>query len=198
MSTDFDKKAWQEAVEADRAMTKEYYLNEFNWRGAKPSSSFEGPRYFPLDERWRVAARLDKEAPGTGQPVQLQTSVGDLRDFVVAGTFVFRVGGADGAEGQEQEYRLTAYSMLPAPPDYTDLFVPFKDATTGKESYGAGRYIDVPWQEASSDYTLDFNMAYNPSCAYSPRYNCPYPPPQNTLKIAVTAGEKTPFPDANH
>jgi uncharacterized protein (DUF1684 family) len=69
--------------------------------------------------------------------------------------------------------------------------VPFRDATTGKETYGAGRYLDV-LRIKGEDYVLDFNTAYNPLCAYSPRYNCPYPPAQNRLKIPVEAGEKTP------
>jgi uncharacterized protein (DUF1684 family) len=81
---------------------------------------------------------------------------------------------------------------VPEHPDNDYLFVPFKDATTGHESYGAGRYIDVPRRDDNS-YVLDFNDAYNPSCAYSPRYNCPYPPAQNTLRVRVEAGEKTPF-----
>ena len=74
------------------------------------------------------------------------------------------------------------------------MFVPFRDATSGKETYGAGRYLDIPRHDDSDDaYMLDFNLAYNPSCAYSPRWNCPYPPPQNNLNIAVEAGEKVPY-----
>jgi len=183
MSTTFDRDAWQAELESNREETRDYYLTQFNWRGAQRPEGFDGPRYFPASEEWRKSARLDREAPGTGMRIQLQTSIGDLRDFDVYGTFVFEHNG--------EQQRLTAYKMVPESPDYDVLFVPFKDATTGKQSYGAGRYLDVPRQDAD-DYTLDFNTAYNPSCAYSPRYNCPYPPPQNTLKIAVEAGEMVP------
>jgi uncharacterized protein (DUF1684 family) len=183
--TSFDKAAWLTTLEERRHMVAEYYLNRFDWRGVPPPEDFKGPRYFPLDERWRVPARLDRDAPDTGAHVQLNTSVGDLRDTHVYGTFVFSVNG--------EEQRLTAFWNASGNPEQDDLFVPFQDATSGKETYGAGRYLELPRQEDSDDYILDFNRAYNPSCAYSPRWNCPYPPPQNRLRIAIEAGEKTPF-----
>lgn len=184
MNTPFDEPTWRTALEASRDVARGYYLNSFNWRGSPVPDGFSGPKYFPPDPKWRVEATLDRDAPGTGVRVQLPTSIGDLRDFDVYGTFRFSLDG--------QIHELTAYRMVPANPEYDYLFVPFKDATTGHETYGAGRYVDVPRQEDDA-YTLDFNEAYNPSCAYSPRYNCPYPPPQNTLSVAVEAGEKVPF-----
>jgi uncharacterized protein (DUF1684 family) len=183
MQDTFDEAAWRANLEAARAGAADYYLNIFNWRGAPMPEDFQGPQFFPPDPKWRVEATLDRDAPGTGLRVQLPTSIGDLRDFDVYGTFRFAVDGV--------EHRLTAYRMVPEHPDYDELFVPFKDATTGHESYGAGRYIDVPRRD-DTHYVLDFNEAYNPSCAYSPRYNCPYPPPQNTLTVRVEAGEKAP------
>ena len=184
MNEEFNKEAWQRELEEAREEATDYFLNQFNWRGATVPEGFEGPRWYPLNERWRVHARLDRDTPGTGGRVQLQTSIGDLRDFDVYGTFVFYAQG--------QEGRLTAYRMVPEPPGFDELFVPFKDATTGTETYGAGRYMDVERQDGD-EYVLDFNRAYNPLCAFSPRYNCPYPPPQNKLAFAVEAGEKIPF-----
>jgi uncharacterized protein (DUF1684 family) len=180
----FDEAEWLASLTEAREETTDYYLNEFNWRGAPVPDDFAGPRYYPPDARWRVPARLDRDAPGTGLRVQLLTSIGDMRDFDVAGTFVFEVDG--------QEQRLLAYQMVPSHPEFDELFVPFRDATTGKETYGAGRYMDIP-RHGGDDYVLDFNTAYNPSCAYSPRWNCPYPPEENHLKVAVEAGEKVPF-----
>ncbi len=185
MSTTFDKTAWLAAIDTDRVDTRDYYLTQFNWRSMPVPDGFDGPKWFPVSESWRKEAQLDRNIAGTGLRVQLQTSIGDLRDFDVYGTFVFEHDG--------EEQRLTAYRMVPENPEYDLLFVPFKDATTGKESYGAGRYIDVKRQDEGDSYILDFNMVYNPSCAYSPRYNCPYPPPQNTLKVRVEAGEMIPF-----
>ncbi len=188
METQFDEQEWLGTLKEDREQTTDYYLTSFDWRGVAVPEDYNGPRYYPPDASWRFNARLDRQAPGTGAHVQLLTSVGDLRDFNVAGDFVFTVDG--------QEHRLTAYSALPAHPGHDELFVPFQDATSGGETYGAGRYLDVPQQEEDgkdSNYILDFNTAYNPSCAYSPRWNCPYPPPQNKLKIAIEAGEKVPY-----
>ena len=73
----------------------------------------------------------------------------------------------------------------------TSLFVPFADLTTETETYAAGRYLDLD-PTASGYYTIDFNRAYNPYCAYNKTYECPYPPPSNRLKIAIRAGEKAP------
>jgi len=71
------------------------------------------------------------------------------------------------------------------------LFIPFKDATSGKETYGGGRYIDLEIPK-DTELIIDFNTAYNPYCAYSYRYSCPIPPKVNHLLIEINAGEKTP------
>jgi uncharacterized protein (DUF1684 family) len=68
------------------------------------------------------------------------------------------------------------------------LFIPFRDATSGKETYASGRYIDLR-ENTTGMYELDFNRAYNPSCAYSEGFSCPVPPPENTLEVTVRAGE---------
>lgn len=72
-----------------------------------------------------------------------------------------------------------------------NLFVPFRDATSGHETYGAGRYLDLE-REDDGTYTLDFNVAYNPWCAYAPQFSCPLPPPENWLPFRVEAGEQDP------
>ncbi len=69
------------------------------------------------------------------------------------------------------------------------LFVPFRDKTCGTETYGAGRYLDLE-DPAGAEVLIDFNLAYNPYCAYSESYSCPLPPPENWLEIPVTAGER--------
>ena len=72
------------------------------------------------------------------------------------------------------------------------LFVPFRDATSGKETYGAARYLDIEERQAD-DYVIDSNLAYNPYCAYSDDYVCPFPPQENWLTVPIRAGEKA-FP----
>ena len=70
------------------------------------------------------------------------------------------------------------------------LFLAFADATSAKESYGAGRYLDIKKVPGSTSLILDFNKAYNPYCAYNENFSCPFPPSENLLHVAITAGEK--------
>lgn len=82
---------------------------------------------------------------------------------------------------------LNAYQS--AEKDDPSLFIPFRDSTSGNESYGSSRYLDLP-VEHNDEYTVDFNYAYNPYCAYSDAYVCPLPPRENWLAVAIEAGEK--------
>lgn len=174
---------YREALAEMRKEAAHFYADHFDWRGHEPPADFAGPRFFPPSEDWRLDAWLDKDAPGTGDEVKLPTSTGKLRDMTVAGQLVFDAGG--------RENRLTAYSSKSAEEEGW-LFIPFRDATSGTETYGAGRYLDVAPEEQGT-YEMDFNVAYNPSCAYSPAYDCPFPPPGNRLDIPVRAGEMVPF-----
>lgn len=114
--------------------------------------------------------------------VKMAYTKGNEHDFLRWGEFQFRVSG--------QKQFLQAYKSNPIE---DKLFIPSKDGTSGKETYGAGRYIDL---ESERDRTpegkwiLDFNKAYNPWCAYSETYTCPFVPPENWLKIPIYAGEK--------
>jgi len=174
---------YRAALEEMRRESTHYYADHFDWRGHGPPEGFAGPRFFPPADEWRLEARLDTAAPGTGDEVTLPTSTGLLRKMNVAGDLVFEFGG--------REHRLGAYASK-AEDEAGWLFVPFRDATSGGETYGAGRYVDVPPEETGI-YDLDFNLAYNPSCAYSPAYDCPFPPPRNRLDVEVRAGEMVPF-----
>ena len=71
------------------------------------------------------------------------------------------------------------------------LFLAFADETSARETYGAGRYLDLKKIGGATEIELDFNRAYNPYCAYAEGFSCPLPPPENILKIAIRAGEKT-------
>jgi uncharacterized protein len=150
---------------------------------------FTGLRYFPPDPAYRVTARIE---PGAGDELVIDTggSDGAVR-YRRAGRLVFDLDG--------QRCELTVFSLE----QYAGgLFVPFKDATSGRETYGGGRYLidtakntDGLVLEATPEpgvVVLDFNYAYNPSCAYSPRWACPLAPPENALKVPVRAGERAP------
>lgn len=145
---------------------------------------FAGLKYFATDPKFRVTATLKKEA--SGQKIQFQTSSGKVRTFLKYGVVSFKLSG--------RKYRLNVYQVEPAAmkEEYKDLvFIPFKDLTSGKETYGAGRYIDLKISEGD-EVILDFNLAYNPNCAYgSDKYNCPIPPRENRLNVAIKAGEKS-------
>jgi uncharacterized protein (DUF1684 family) len=135
--------------------------------------------YYPVDTSYSVPAalRLAEKRPVFEMP----TSTGTLRKYQLVGEieFVF------------QEQPMTLGAFVEDGQEIRSLFVPFADATTGKETYSAGRYLDLH-PTASGLYTLDFNKAYNPYCAYNSRYECPVPPPSNRLKVPIRAGEKAP------
>jgi hypothetical protein len=140
---------------------------------------FTGLKYYPIDLAFRVLARLVPEAhPGI---FRVQTTTGGHKEYARVGRLEFDLGG--------QRLSLTAF-MPPAdePLHGNRLFVPFRDKTSGKETYGAGRYLDLN-KKATDEYVLDFNRAYNPYCAYSPYYSCPLPPGENNLPVEIRAGE---------
>src|SRR5258708_30033605 len=112
--------------------------------------------------------------------IKMQTSTGDLRSYQRWGQVKFQVDG--------QEASLTLY-YAPGQPAF---FVPFMDATTGSETYDAGRYVEVE-RLPGGKVRLDFNLAYNPYCAYGPQWSCPIPPQENRLTVAIRAGEKSPL-----
>ncbi|HEX8221328.1 MAG TPA: DUF1684 domain-containing protein [Chloroflexia bacterium] len=140
---------------------------------------FSGLKYYPIDLAYRVMARLVSEPhPGI---FRVQTTTGGHKEYARVGRLEFELNG--------QRLSLTAF-MPPAdePLHGNRLFVPFRDRTSGKETYGAGRYLDLN-KKATEEYVLDFNRAYNPYCAYSPYYSCPLPPGENNLPVEVRAGE---------
>ena len=175
---------WQAELLAMREAAGHYYEHQFDWRGHEPPPGFDGPRYYPPAPEWRLGAQLDSDVPGAGDHVELATSTGQLRHMTLAGQLVF---AADGGE-----HRLTAF-LTKDGQGFDVLFVPFRDGTSGTETYGAGRYVEVPYDPQDELLELDFNYAYNPSCVFSPAYDCPYPPPSNRLTVSVRAGEKLPY-----
>lgn len=141
---------------------------------------FEHLLYFPPDARYVVKARLEKFAEK--REVKIITTRKLEKTFYRYGRIHFQLDGRDLA--------LTALKSSLEGPDAAYLFVPFKDATNGLESYEVGRFIDVT-EPAGEEFIMDFNRCYNPLCNYAPAYNCPLPPLENFLDIAIAAGEKT-------
>jgi uncharacterized protein len=139
---------------------------------------YKGLKYFPPDLAFRY------ELPLTPNPkrdiVMVLSTRGNQRRAERVGWFDFMVG--------DTPCRLEALRLLEPGVGETELGIFFKDVTSGKETYGLGRYVDVQ-KLPNGRYLLDFNMAYNPACAFSDHYNCPIPPKANVLPVAIRAGE---------
>jgi hypothetical protein len=144
-------------------------------------AGFKGLDYFPINPELRFRLRLNRYP--IPEHVRLGTNTGEIRDGLRYGYFEFV---AEGQVCRLQAYRLDDSDSSGKP----YLFIPFRDATTGKETYSAGRYLDLP-ENTSGIYDLDFNRATNPLCAYGEGYSCPIPPDENRLPIPIRAGEKS-------
>ncbi len=139
---------------------------------------YKGLKYFDVDLSWRY------ELPLTPNPrpetIVILSTIGHPRRAQRVGWFDFMIG--------ETAYRLEAMRLLEPGVGENALSVIFRDATSGTETYPLGRYLD-PEKLPTGLYLLDFNAAYNPACAFSVHYNCPIPPKENTLPVAIRAGE---------
>lgn len=140
---------------------------------AEEKRIFDGLHYFPENPALRLELPLEKAAEQ--KTVVLQTSTGEAREYLHAGQVRFTVDG--------QEATLQVFL------DDYGYFLPFVDATAPDESYGAGRYLE-PHDLGNGSLGVDFNLAYNPYCAYNERWSCPIPPRENRLKVRIEAGEK--------
>jgi len=136
--------------------------------------TFKGVPTYPYAEAWRINAKWDRYDP----PKQLQITniVGQQFQEDCPGAYVFDKDG--------KEYRLEPTR------EGDELFLVFSDATTGRDTYGGGRFIYTSLPDSTGHVVLDFNRAYNPPCAFTPWATCPLPTAQNKLAIKVDAGEK--------
>ena len=143
-------------------------------------AAFTGLPYYAVDSSMRFEGlALAPYAGDAPAAFAIPTSDGQLRPAHRAGTLSFQAGGG--------ERTLTGYVLDGGDPH--SLFVPFLDETSGTETYGAGRYLDLE-PDADGTFALDFNLAYHPYCVYSPDYSCPLTPGENRLAMRVEAGER--------
>lgn len=185
--------AAQEYSETDVVKFRELRDKQFKDRNSSPLtpvdfSKFEHLDYFSVSESYRVKAVFtttpDEKA------FLMPTSNGRAHKYRKIGLLKFELDG--------REFLLAAYRREFADTDTRskkqnmDLFVPFKDLSNGTETYSGGRYLYVRPLETLGEVMMDFNLAYNPSCAYGdPSFSCPIPPRENFLQIAINAGEKS-------
>lgn len=134
---------------------------------------FHGLHYFPENDALRLEVKVDEFE--NKQKFEMQTSTGDVQIYEKFGKFHFDVDG--------EEAELTIYRSEHG------FFLPFVDILAGKETYPAGRYLDLE-PLPGGHFIVDFNIAYNPYCAYNEMWSCPITPGENRLKVAIRAGEK--------
>ena len=172
-----------EEIQAERVSKDSIYLFTKDSPLSKEQiAEFTGLKYFPINKKYVVEARL--EVLDGDQIIQLKTSTDRLPDYRVYAYVYFDIDG--------KTHKLTAYQSIKLQEDsaYKNLlFLPFTDDNSTISTYGGGRYIDFEIPEINT-FTLDFNKAYNPYCAYNHRWSCVIPPRENSLSIAIDAGEK--------
>lgn len=179
MDEDFDEAAWRDRVREFRA-EKDDFLASHNQSPIPPDEreGFDGLAYFDPDSAFRVTAKYSTVRDT--EPVELETTQGPPAEYARAAVLGFDLDG--------DHHTLTAFHVE----GEDTLFVPFTDATNGDATYDRGRYLDVdPGDAEDGDpIALDFNLAYNPFCAYSENFSCALAPGDNHVPVAVEVGER--------
>ncbi|MBL0358900.1 MAG: DUF1684 domain-containing protein [Chitinophagaceae bacterium] len=164
-------------------------LNKFIQQYVKEHEVVKGEdkkmmQFYPPDKAYRLRARFERKE--NSEWFWMNTSGTMKQQYRVYGVLSFII--------QNTALQLNVYQnkSLITTKEYGDyLFVPFTDSTSGFETYGGGRYIDLKLADIQNIHcAIDFNKAYNPYCAYEAGYNCPIPPKENGLKVSIKAGEK--------
>ena len=137
-------------------------------------AAFDGLKYYPENPDLRLTLLLDRDVPH--DVIMMDTSTGSKQEYRREGVVTFSVDG--------QDVTLALYATQSP----GELFVPFRDATSAKETYGGGRYLETQLN-ADGTVLLDLNYAYNPYCAYNGDWSSPIPPAENWLPVAIKAGE---------
>jgi uncharacterized protein (DUF1684 family) len=172
---------WEREIKMEREQKDVFFAEHFQSPiPFEDRNKFKGLDYYPPNPDYCFELELHEHSQK--KKLEIEDTIGNVRNLIRWGEFRFNVGN--------EEYKIQAYK---ANPSEERLFIPFRDVTSGKQTYGAGRYLDLnPEEHITSEgkWILDFNRAYNPWCAYSKNYVCPFVPPENWLKVYIPAGEK--------
>ena len=179
-----DVSRWKVRLEREREEKNRFFM--LDPRSPVPSEERigligKGLSYYPLDPDLCLESAFYEHKEK--ETVEVHATKGEVQKFIRWGEFRFNVDG--------EQYVLQAYK---SDAEEKRLWVPFRDTTSGKETYGAGRYLDLEPERdrmTGGKWILDFNKAYNPWCTYSKAYTCPFVPPENWLQVPIRAGEKT-------
>ncbi len=180
----FQGKDWGKQYQSE--ISKERQAKDGFMRSASESpfgeekKLFEKLNYFPIDVNYRISAKL--RSIKNKKVIVLPTSDNLEKKYLEYAFAEFELNN--------EPCKLLILEIMDEGPYRGTLFLAFADATSANETYGAGRYLDVKKIPGASSVILDFNQSYNPYCAYSEKYSCPFPPKENVLKIAIRAGEK--------
>ena len=186
---DVDVEQWRTELEAKRD-EKDRFFAEHPQSPIPPDDreAFDGLAYFEPDPAYRVLATVT--AHDDPDVVHMETTSGREMRYLRVSTLEFELA-RDEEDLADGSHELAAYQL--ESPNEEPLFVPFRDKTTGQQSYRGGRYMELSPNRALADadeIVLDFNLAYTPFCAYSETFDCPLPPEENWLEVAVPAGER--------
>jgi len=171
---------YQTFIDKDRKEKEEFLKSGDGSPFVKDNIPFEGLKYFQVSEKYNIKAKL--EPVKEKKVVLLGTSDGKEQKYL---EYAYATFDLDGVQN-----KLLILEVMDMGPQRGKLFLGFADASSGIETYGAGRYLDVKKVPAATSIELDFNLAYSPYCAYTDNFSCPFPPKENVLKVAILAGEK--------
>jgi uncharacterized protein (DUF1684 family) len=177
----FDEPAWRAKIEQARSQKNRFFkTSENSPLDDSAKTSFRALNYYTPDPAYRIEASISRLNPK--ELLSLATSDGREKKFYRWGIASFSVHGVE-------QQLLLLEAAESSPETEGKLFIPFSDNTSARETYGAGRYLDVE-KPGGNTLLIDFNEAYSPYCAYSDEYSCPFPPSENQLTVAIRAGEK--------
>jgi uncharacterized protein len=155
---------------------KDSYLKKDTASPIEDKVKFTGLKYFEVNNAFKVLGKIDRVT--SGQTINISMSGGEVEEYEAYGNVKFDIEGVK-----------CSLKIFKTPEG--NLFLPFKDLTSNKETYGAGRYLDFGVDEVNGDQIkIDFNKAYHPYCAYNHTFTCPVPPAENSLNVEVKAGER--------
>jgi len=172
---------WKEYLEKNRKAKDDYFAqHQQSPIPINERENFERLNYFTPNPKFYF--ELDIHEHNKKETIQIQDSKDNMRTLIRWGEFIFKI--------DSKEYKLQVYK---SDPNEKHFFVPFRDENSGKETYGAGKYLDLDEENnktPTGKWILDSNVSYNPFCAYNENYACPFVPTENWMKVSILAGEK--------
>ncbi|WP_137291162.1 DUF1684 domain-containing protein [Natronorubrum halophilum] len=184
-----DVDRWRDELEAKRAEKDEFFADHPQSPiPPEDREEFDGLDYFEPDSTYRVSATA--EVHDDPEVVLMETTAGREMRYLRVATLEFDLDRED-EDLEDGTFELAAYQL--ESPNEEPLFVPFRDKTTGQQTYDGGRYMELSSErelEDGDEIVVDFNIAYSPFCAFSETFDCPLPPEENWLEVTIPAGER--------